>query len=85
MMCGSAPIVGVLKDATICGSRVTCVVTAMNGQGFLAGDVALRKTYQNNTMLTDTARGIGVIHATKVTDTHTGETDILIHPMRVRD
>lgn len=85
MMYGSAPIVGALKDATICGSRVTCVRTAMNGQVFLAGDVAPSKTYQSNTMLTDTARAIGVIPATRVTDTHTGETGILIPPMQVRD
>lgn len=85
MMYGSAPIVGVLKDATICGLKATYVRIAMNGQVFLAGDVAPRKTYQNNTMRTDTARGIGVIPATRVTDTHTGETDILIPPMRVRD
>lgn len=85
MMYGNAPIVGILKDATICGSRVTYVRTAMNGQVFLAGDVALRKMCQSNTMRTDTARAIGVIPATRVTGIHTGETDILIPPMQVKD
>lgn len=84
MMYGSAPIVEILKDATICGSRVTCVVTAMKWDR-IAGDVRPSKRYQSKQMPTGIARGIGVIPATRVTGIHTGETGILIHLMQVRD
>jgi hypothetical protein len=86
MMSGSAPIVGALKDATICGSKVMCVASATGSQiKSLAGDVVLSKTCTSNTMRTAIAQVIGVIPATRVTGIHTGETGISIHPMQVRD
>lgn len=85
MMSGSAPIVGALKDATICGSKGTYVRNAMNGQVSLARDVELKRTYTSNTMRTAIALVTGVIPATRVTGIHTGETGISIHPMQVRD
>ena len=88
MMSGSAPIVGALKDATICGSKVMYVASATGSRSqtkSLARDVVLSKTYTSNTMRTAIAQGIGVIPATRVTGTHTGETGISIHPMQVRD
>lgn len=84
MKCGSAPSVEILKDATICGSRVTYVVTAMKWDR-IAGDVRPSKRYQSKEMPTGIALDTGVIPATRVTGIHTGETGISIHPMQVRD
>lgn len=86
MMFGSAPIVGALKDATICGSKVMCVASATGSQTkSLARDVVSWKTCTNSAMRTAIALVTGVIPATRVTGIHTGKTGILIHPMQVRD
>lgn len=84
-MSGSAPIVGALKDATICGSKVTYVRNAMKSLVFLAGDVRLKGAYQSNTMRMATAQGIGVIPATRVTGILTEGTGTLMPPMQAKD
>ena len=86
MMSGSAPIVGALKDATICGSKVMCVASATGSQiKSLAGDVVLSKTCTSNTMRTAIAQVIGVIPATILTGTRTRETGTLTNPMQEKD
>lgn len=84
MMYGSAQSVGAPKVATICGSMETYAVNAMR-QGYLAEVVTPRKMYQSITMRMDTAQDIGAIPATKVTDTLTEKTGILIRPMQAKD
>lgn len=86
MMFGSAPIVGALRDATICGSKAMYVANATGSQTkSLAGDVRPRKTCTSNMIRTGIVLVTGVIPATKVTGILTERTGILIRPMQERD